>query len=223
MLWPRGSKLPTARGPRGPRRLLLASALLVGGCGDAPQVRVYEAPADGVPAPAAAPPAAPPLAAAAAESGGLHWQTPAGYRDTGESNQFRTATLKGDSTGAGEEVEVAISRVPGQAGGIAANVNRWRGQLGLPPVDRGAVIAAVSPAPTGEGGLPGMVVTLANADATPPAAQRIAWFVLDDATWYVKATGTPAAIERETPALDRFLASLRPADAAPADAAAPSP
>ena len=211
----RGPLPPTPPRARGPRRLplLLLLPLALSGCGEEPRVRVYDAPADAAP-----PAAATPIVAAGppgdVPGGGLAWEVPAGYRDTGESNQFRTATLvSGDGPDA---VEVAISRVPGQAGGIAANVNRWRGQLGLPPASTEEVIAAVDPAPTGEEGLAGMVVTLANPAADPPAAQRIAWFDLGPATWYVKATGTPAAVERETPTLDRFLASLRPAAAAPA-------
>ena len=148
-----------------------------------------------------------------AAAGGLAWTLPPGYADTGESNQFRTATL---ATGEGEaRVEVAISRVPGLAGSIAANVNRWRGQLGLPPASRDEVIAAVEPASTGEGGLTGMDVTLRNPDGTPPAAQRIAWFERPDGTWYFKATGTPDAVDRETEAFNNLLASLRPADATP--------
>ena len=209
---PRGPKPISLFGPRGPRRLLggCALALTVAGCDDPPQVRVYDAPADRVPASVAPTPG--PLAADPADpanpAGTLTWDLPPGYRDTGESNSFRTATLvSGDGA-----VEVAISRVPGQAGSITANVNRWRSQLGLPPAGRDEVVELVDPAPTGADGLGGMVVTLANPDAPEPAAQRIAWFDLPGATWYVKASGTPAAVERETPALDRLLASLRAAE-----------
>ena len=41
-------------------------------------------------------------------------------------------------TGPGEEVECYVSIFPGEAGGVLANVNRWRGQLDLPeltPID----------------------------------------------------------------------------------------
>ena len=205
---PRGPKhlfLLRSGGPRLPLLLVGVLALAAGGCEEDPQVRVYDAPVDRVPTAAAAPAAEP--APGADADATLAWTVPPGYRDTGESNQFRTATLVSEGEPA---VEVAISRVPGQAGSIAANVNRWRGQLGLPPASKQEVIDAVEPAPTGADGLSGMVVTLANPQASPPAAQRVAWFERPDATWYVKATGTPDAVERETPALDAFLASLRP-------------
>lgn len=209
-------------------RSALAVALAVGmiamaGCEETPTVRVYDAPAYTVPATlaatgattaaATAAGAAPASNVAANGRSGLRWTLPPGWTDTGESNEFRVATLV---TGEGDDrVEVAVSRVPGQAGSIAANVNRWRGQLGLGPADREQVIADVDPAPTGDDGLPGMVVTIANAEASPPAAQRIAWFELSDGTWYLKATGTPAAVERQTPAFHTLLASLRPGGDSP--------
>ncbi len=30
--------------------------------------------------------------------------------------------------------EVAVTRFPGQVGGVLANINRWRGQMGLQPI-----------------------------------------------------------------------------------------
>lgn len=36
-------------------------------------------------------------------------------------------------TEAGDQ-EVAVTRFPGQVGGVLANINRWRGQMGLQPI-----------------------------------------------------------------------------------------
>jgi hypothetical protein len=59
------------------------------------------------------------------------WTLPAAWQQL-PGSQFRYATLRiPDSTGAGKSQEISVS----QAGGdMLANVNRWRGQLNLPPV-----------------------------------------------------------------------------------------
>lgn len=45
----------------------------------------------------------------------------------------------------GGKAEVAISIFPNDTGGLASNVKRWRGQLGLPEVDDAAAAAAAKP------------------------------------------------------------------------------
>jgi len=49
---------------------------------------------------------------------------------------MRYATLKPAVAG---KVDVSVVVLPGPAGGELANVNRWRGQIGLPPLDEGAL------------------------------------------------------------------------------------
>jgi hypothetical protein len=60
----------------------------------------------------------------------------------------------------GAKAEVAISIFPSDTGGIASNVKRWRGQLGMPEVDDAAAAASAKPiegAPEGS-----MLVELEN-------------------------------------------------------------
>lgn len=42
-------------------------------------------------------------------------------------------------------IEVAISRFPGDVGGMLANVNRWRGQVGLPPTTEAEFAEMIEP------------------------------------------------------------------------------
>jgi hypothetical protein len=93
--------------------------------GDAPQ------PASGPP-PAtqavAAPAGAAPSAGGKRDSAdGVSWETPDGW-SRGREAQMRLATLTDG------HAEIAISSFGGNVGGILANVNRWRGQVKLPPV-----------------------------------------------------------------------------------------
>ena len=64
-----------------------------------------------------------------AKSGALRWQVPEGWVEA-TPGQFQTALYH-----LGENAKVSVSKLPGDAGGEAANVNRWRGQIGLPPAE----------------------------------------------------------------------------------------
>jgi hypothetical protein len=61
----------------------------------------------------------------------IEWTTPAGWRQEA-GNQMRFATLRPESKE--HPVELTVTNLPGDASNVLANVNRWRGQLSLPPV-----------------------------------------------------------------------------------------
>jgi hypothetical protein len=62
------------------------------------------------------------------EEGQIRWTTPPGWQEE-KGSAAREATLRfGDRD---PRLEVAVSRLAGDAGGLAANINRWREQLGL--------------------------------------------------------------------------------------------
>ncbi|HLY09416.1 MAG TPA: hypothetical protein VKW04_08960 [Planctomycetota bacterium] len=66
-----------------------------------------------------------------AEAGQLRWTVPAGWIEE-KGNAQREATLKfGDLD---PKLELSVVRFQGDGGGMLANLNRWRGQLGLDPV-----------------------------------------------------------------------------------------
>jgi hypothetical protein len=61
----------------------------------------------------------------------LTWDLSKGWTET-RAGGMRFATLKPPATG---KIDVSVIVLPGTAGGELANVNRWRGQIGLPPID----------------------------------------------------------------------------------------
>ena len=67
--------------------------------------------------------------------GALKWALPKGWTETPGSG-MRYATLTPPGAG---KVEMSVVVLPGAAGGELANVNRWRGQIGLPPLDEAAL------------------------------------------------------------------------------------
>lgn len=97
--------------------------------GDAPQPANVPTPATGPAdvASVAETPAASTPGAKRESAGGASWEMPAGW-SRGPDAQMRLATI-GDGA-----AEVAITSFLGNVGGVPLNINRWRSQVGLPPV-----------------------------------------------------------------------------------------
>jgi hypothetical protein len=62
----------------------------------------------------------------------LTWVVPEGWSDAGEDASPGGMRLINLRFGAGGEGECYLSAMPGSAGGLEANINRWRSQMGLP-------------------------------------------------------------------------------------------
>ncbi|HXX94382.1 MAG TPA: hypothetical protein VEN81_12170 [Planctomycetota bacterium] len=74
--------------------------------------------------------------------GAVTWTLPAGWT-TEPGSGDRRSTLR---FGSGDpRLEVSVVRLPGDAGGILQNVNRWRGQLGLDPIGEAALASQSTP------------------------------------------------------------------------------
>lgn len=56
-----------------------------------------------------------------------HWQV-------GKKSSMRVGSFKIE-TDSGQNLDISITTFPGDVGGLLANVNRWIGQINLPPVD----------------------------------------------------------------------------------------
>jgi hypothetical protein len=128
------------------------------------------------------------------------WELPEGWSET-EPGPMRRATLAVGADG----LEVAVTSFPGTVGGLPANVNRWRRQLGLPPASREAVEASVTEMEVG--GLSFYLVDL-NAPAEEGGGQRMlsAFTLHEGASWFFKMTGTAGEVEA---AREDFLALVR--------------
>ncbi len=71
------------------------------------------------------------------------WSVPDSWSESADVPSMRLATLViEDESG---PVEVAISRFAGDVGGMLANVNRWRGQIGLGPVTEAELVGLIEP------------------------------------------------------------------------------
>jgi hypothetical protein len=185
--------------------LLLLAISLLHGC-EKPEVQVYDAPRDTPATPTTqqvaasmSPGSIPPPASTAALP---EWTVPAGWRLKDETHALRAATF---ISGQGDEAfEIIVSQFPGDTGGLLANVNRWRQQIGLGPISAGDLDSQVEPfsTPTFTGHimhLRGAQVHMLAAAIYEPAADR---------TWFVKATLPSALADANEEAVFDFARSF---------------
>jgi len=157
--------------------------------------------------------AAPPLVAAQQKdpppsdpTKGLTYKTPKGWRAV-KPTILLTAKLE---VGQGEQTgtfTIAVLRAP--AGGLAANINRWRAQVGLDPLKEEA--AAKSAGETTIDGCPGRVIDLTGPQKDGQAARRIlaAFVTRGDQVWFFKLLGPADLVGKEKPAFEALLKSVR--------------
>ena len=74
------------------------------------------------------------------------WTKPEGWSEQPLS-EMRLGSFKVDGPNAAS-ADVSVIAFPGEAGGLISNINRWRGQLQLPPLDEDQLVA-IDPAHRG--------------------------------------------------------------------------
>jgi hypothetical protein len=114
-------------------------------------------------------------------------------------------------SGEGGEADLGITAFPGDVGGDLANLNRWRGQIQLPPVTQAEFEAAVQRIEPN-----GLRMTVVDLVGTGSNAQRIlgAMIPYSGATWFVKLIGPDALVAKEKAAFMEFLNTIKAPPAA---------
>ncbi|HLX95787.1 MAG TPA: hypothetical protein VKU37_08590 [Verrucomicrobiae bacterium] len=170
--------------------------------------------------PAALPPGHPPIgggdanapmmATDAASAGKPAWTVPADWQEV-PASQFLLAEYSiADANGAKAEVNVA--ELSGNGGGVLPNVNRWRGQIGLEPVDETG-LAKVTTTMDITGGQ-ATLVDLTGTDANGQSTRLIAAIVpMGNQTWFYKLMGDKKIVDREKDAFTKFVQTARYANA----------
>jgi hypothetical protein len=132
----------------------------------------------------------------------LRWMLPKGWTEN-LSGGMRYATLKPSTAG---RIEVTVVVLPGPAGGELANVNRWRNQIGLPPLDEMQLDSARKRIATKAG-----PVAVFDFESEGQAKSRLiaALTASEGNTWFVKMVGDTAPVGAARPDFIRLLESLR--------------
>ena len=140
--------------------------------------------------------------AAGGGAGGLpNWQVPSGWKAAGPKPMRLASFDIPDAAGNGD---ISISKLAGDGGGLLANVNRWRGQVGLAPLEASA-LSANSKAVATAGGDNGTWVELVGAEKTILGAI----VVRGDVSWFFKMTAPSAVAARNREAFEQFVRSIR--------------
>jgi hypothetical protein len=135
--------------------------------------------------------------------GALKWTLPKGWSEAG-SGGMRYATLKAPVEG---KLDVSVVVLPGPAGGELANVNRWRGQIGLGPLDESGLDAARKPVRSRAGR-----VALYDFEGEGKVRSRMVGGLVTSAdgnTWFIKMVGDSGPVAKARPDFIRIVESLR--------------
>jgi hypothetical protein len=187
--------------------------LLAAGCGR-DNVKTYRADASDTTTPT--PPAAAPSAMPATMPSGLptpdnsgqpslQYTLPAGW-DKKAPSQMRVASFGISQDG--KQADVSVIPLAGAAGTDPANVNRWRGQVGLGALPEAEVSKLAEKISVGD--QPADLYDLAGTATGSGEAQRILGVILhrDDTAWFFKMTGEAGLVEQQKPAFIAFLKSV---------------
>ena len=148
---------------------------------------------------------APPTAAAPAmeksDGAQIKWKLPEGWKQIPASS-MRYASFNAAGSN-GEVADISVVTFPGEGGDDAANVNRWRQQIGLPPLDAAAVSSAITPLKAGQ-------TSFSTVDMTGGDKRMLAaWTRHEGQSWFFKITGPSALVEREKTHFSDFVRSVQ--------------
>ena len=131
------------------------------------------------------------------------WEVPTGWKEV-SGGQFLVAKFllnNGDAAAAA----VNVSRSAGNGGGLAANVNRWRGQLGLTPV----VDVMTSPVTIATGSAVMVDLNGTNPQTRQPARLVGVIVTQGEDTWIYKLMGDAAVVESQKDAFLKFVQGVK--------------
>jgi len=111
--------------------------------------------------------------------------------------------------GQGGKANVTITTFPGNVGGTLANVNRWRGQLGLEPVEQSDLPKMASSLDVLGG--KAMLVDMTGSDKKTNQKARLITAIVarEGSTWFYKLMGDEQVVAREKETFIKFVQTVR--------------
>ena len=181
-----------------------AGLIFLAGCGKE-EIKVYRV--DKEPAPSVSPIGneipPPPVAER------LEWTPPSGWEQKAPSSmRYGSFAISGKN---GAQADLSVISLAGEAGGVLANINRWRDQLGLPPITE----AQLSDNSTQVEVLGAKVILVDFVSSNPledrKENKRMLAAILPrgPSTWFFKITGHVSLVAVQKKGLTQFLKSLR--------------
>lgn len=183
------------------------------GCDRQPPLRSYQAPKNLPPLPEPAVQHKPPP-----QDAGLIWTLPEGWKQ-GPGGPMRVATLTA-GVDTDSPLDITVHRFNRAAGGLLANINRWRTQqMGLAPIKLDGLADVTEPLTT-DSGLRGGLIDLKDPQKTT-LRTLVAMFEHAGESWFFKAQGQAPLVARHEAAFGQLARSIRTARARGANAIRP--
>ena len=146
------------------------------------------------------------LVSPAPSAAAVSWTKPAGWQEQPLS-EMRQGSFRAPGPD-GASADISVVSFPGAAGGLESNLNRWRGQVELPPASDEELRQTAQPVNAGQ--VEGILVDYSSPpQSAKPSRILGAVFQTADRTWFVKLTGPPAFVETQKETFDQFLRSFR--------------
>jgi len=136
-----------------------------------------------------------------------NWEAPSTWKEV-PGGQFLVAKFL--VTGeANAQANVNISMSPGDGGGLLANLNRWRNQLGLAPVADSDLAKAVQSLDLS--GVKGSLADIAGQDVRSGQPTRLLAVVVPRSgeTWFHKLMGNADLVQQQKDAFMKFVQSVK--------------
>ncbi len=135
------------------------------------------------------------------------WQVPAGWQET-PGGQFLVAKFILSGTD-NAQAAVNVSMSSGEGGGLAANVNRWRRQIGLGELPEADISKLATTAEVAGG--KAMFVDMSGTDARSGQRTRLVGAMVPrhGQTWFYKLMGSDTVVEREKEAFNKFVETAK--------------
>jgi hypothetical protein len=202
----------------------LALILLAAGCRK-PAVEAYRVPKEpAAPQTAAAAPAERPAAPAGgnamastavptATGAALTWTAPAHWKNKAASG-MRKGSYSITADGMEGEADLSVTSLSNDGGGDLANLNRWRGQLSLPPIAQADFESATQHLDRNDLHMTVIDIVGIGMSGKP---ERILGAIVpySGGTWFFKMQGPDALVAKEKAAFMAMLDTVKPAPGAP--------
>lgn len=140
-----------------------------------------------------------------AEGPGLIWSAPADWKPT-PGSPMRKGSYAVPGNG-GADGDLSITAFPGDVGGELANVNRWRGQVQLPPISEADLATQVQQLQSN-----GLTLSVVDVAGTGAGANAILGAIIpyNGNTWFVKLDGPTPVVAKAKPEFLAFLKTIKP-------------
>jgi hypothetical protein len=178
------------------------------GCKDQSDPVVYTIPAENATPPPSASPTAPvmdmarqqlPESALNQQGDNPAWQVPGSWEIVSASAMRKASFAAPGSAG---PVDIAVTSFPGDVGGLLANLNRWRGQIGAPALTEATLENSIERLTVN--GKPVVLTRITGAGQSTHAAI----FEHEGYSWFFKMTGPTPSVDEQAGAFAKYINSV---------------